>query len=89
MGLLQLGIFEVVNKTFGNIRCVKVQGAFKPFIEHTPKKHTKQNRAQVRRKCSQHQQVSPEDGVIGQLTEALAHTRCTTQVLLQQVREDL
>lgn len=33
--------------------------------------------------------VSPEDGVIGQLTEALAHTRCTTQVLLQQVREDL
>lgn len=33
--------------------------------------------------------VSPEDWVIGQLAKAFAHTRCTTQVLLQQVREDL
>lgn len=42
-----------------------------------------------KRKCSQHQKGSPEDGVIGQLTEAFAHTCCTAQILLQQVREDL
>lgn len=29
--------------------------------------------------------VLPEDGVIRQLAKALAHTRCATQVLLQQV----
>lgn len=33
--------------------------------------------------------VSPQDGIIGQLTEAFAHTSCSAQVLLQQVREDL
>lgn len=33
--------------------------------------------------------VSPDDGVIGQLAEALAHTRGATQVLLQEVGEDL
>lgn len=32
---------------------------------------------------------SPKDGVIGQFAEALAHTRCATQILLQQVRKDL
>lgn len=32
---------------------------------------------------------SPEDGVVGQLTEALAHTCCLTEVLLQQVGKDL
>lgn len=43
----------------------------------------------VNRKCSQLQQLSPEYGVISELTEALAHTCCAAQVLLQQVREDL
>ena len=33
--------------------------------------------------------VSPDDGVIRQLTEALAHARGATQVLLQEVGEDL
>lgn len=32
---------------------------------------------------------SPEDGVVGQLAEALAHTCGLAQVLLQQVGEDL
>lgn len=33
--------------------------------------------------------VLPEDGIISQLAKALANTRCATQVLLQEVREDL